>query len=58
MKFRALTIDLTVEEIELSDQDLKDIASGDLGFLDLDCHHIFFDKEDWEKFKLQVNQLG
>lgn len=58
MKFKALTINLEVKEIELSDQDLKDIASEDLGFLDLDCHYIFLDKEEWEKFKLQVNQLG
>ena len=55
MKFKCLTIDLAVEEIELTGQDINDLETGELSPLDFDCHFIFLTEDEWQAFKNKVN---
>lgn len=57
MKFKCLTIDLAVEEIELSTQDVEDLKAMELSPLDFDCHFIFLTEEEWQEFKNKVNAM-
>ena len=56
-KFIALTIDLSIMQVELTTQDVEDLQNGDAGFLDFDCHHIFYNDAEWQAFKKEVNQF-
>lgn len=57
MKFKCLTIDLAVEEIELTEQDINDLKAVELSPLDFDCHFIFLTEEEWQAFKNKVNAM-
>lgn len=57
MKFKCLTIDLAVEEIELTEQDIDDLKTGELSPWDFDRPRIFLTEEEWQAFKNKVNAM-
>jgi hypothetical protein len=57
MKLKSLAIDLQVEEIELTEQDINDFKTGKLSPLDFDCHFIFLTEDEWQAFKNKVNAM-
>ena len=57
MKYIALMLDMTIRKIALTEEEVLSLEEDEeLSMLDFDCHHIFLEDSDWEKFKEQVNQ--
>jgi hypothetical protein len=56
MKVFALDLGHTPIQLELTTTEFISLANKELSALDFDCHHIFLEEGDWEKFKKQVNQ--
>lgn len=57
MQCIALMLDMTIRTIDLTEEEVLSLKEDEeLSMLDFDCHHIFLEEGDWEKFKKQVNQ--
>ena len=57
MKYIALMIDLTICPIDLTEEEVKSLKEDkELSMLDFDCHHIFLEEGEWDRFKEWVKQ--